>query len=284
MSQRGGGSGPHDDDLDDEDAGQNRAPERHLRQPEARPIAPYDPYRSATSESSRRPTRNVAADTTAPPPRAATRRGTNDPFLPDDDPLNAEAWQLDLDEVEVFDEEFEAPRPEPTREARPPRRRRPPGSAQSRAAESGTGVRRGPRRASAPASSMRDRLPRGGVSISVPRMVTGSSLFADQTAITLLGINLISIVLMVLVFAVRLGGLPDAIVLHLDAAGNPDRWGPPTVLWRLPLMAFFMTVMFGVVAWFLHPIDRFAARFALGAAAVAQLVIWVAVIQHLFIG
>jgi hypothetical protein len=35
-----------------------------------------------------------------------------------------------------------------------------------------------------------------------------------------------------------------------------------------------------VIAWFLHPIDRFAARFALGAAVVAQLIAWVAVIQH----
>jgi hypothetical protein len=36
-----------------------------------------------------------------------------------------------------------------------------------------------------------------------------------------------------------------------------------------------------VVAWFLHPIDRFAARFALAAAVVAQLIAWVAVLQHL---
>ena len=35
-------------------------------------------------------------------------------------------------------------------------------------------------------------------------------------------------------------------------------------------MSLFITIMFLVVAWFLHPIDRFAARFALGAAIVAQ--------------
>ena len=48
-----------------------------------------------------------------------------------------------------------------------------------------------------------------------------------------------------------------------------------------PLMSLFLTVMFLVVAWFIHPLDRFAARFALGAAIVAQLIAWVAVIQHL---
>jgi hypothetical protein len=46
-------------------------------------------------------------------------------------------------------------------------------------------------------------------------------------------------------------------------------------------MSFFITLMFLGVAWFAHPIDRFAARFALGAALVAQLIAWVAVIQHL---
>ena len=46
-------------------------------------------------------------------------------------------------------------------------------------------------------------------------------------------------------------------------------------------MSLFITVMFLVVAWFVHPIDRFAARFALAAALVAQVVAWVAVIQHL---
>jgi hypothetical protein len=45
-------------------------------------------------------------------------------------------------------------------------------------------------------------------------------------------------------------------------------------------MSLFIAIMFLVVAWFVHPIDRFAARFALGAAIVAQLVAWAAVIQH----
>lgn len=126
-------------------------------------------------------------------------------------------------------------------------------------------------------------MPSGGITISVPRAVTSSSLFADQTVLILLAFNLASLVLMALLLGVRLGSLPNPTVLHLDAAGNPDRWGPPSVLWRLPLMAFFLTVMFTLVAWFLHPIDRFAARFAVGAAAVAQLVAWVAVLQHLFV-
>ena len=95
-------------------------------------------------------------------------------------------------------------------------------------------------------------------------MVTGSSLVADQTALALIGINAASILAMALLLAVRMGGIPSPMVIRLDAAGNPDLWGPPSVLWRLPVMSLFITIMFLVVAWFLHPIDRFAARFALG--------------------
>ncbi len=115
----------------------------------------------------------------------------------------------------------------------------------------------------------------------MPQAVMGSSLVADQIALALIGINAASILLMALLLGTRSGGIPSPMVLQLDAAGNPDLWGPPSVLWRLPVMSLFITLMFLIVAWFLHPIDRFAARFALGAAFVAQLIAWAAVVQHL---
>jgi hypothetical protein len=116
--------------------------------------------------------------------------------------------------------------------------------------------------------------------LAVPQLVASSPLLADSTALALLGVNFAGVVLMSLLVGLRIGGLPSLVVFGLDAAGHPDRWGPPNLLWRLPLMSFFITVMFLVIAWFTHPIDRFAARFALGSALVAQLIAWVAVIQH----
>jgi hypothetical protein len=285
MSQRGRGSGPHDDDPDGDDAGGDYASPDSSLFSAPRPITPYDPYRSSTGDTVRRPTRNVAAESFDASGRPLSRYGHDDPFLPDDDPLNAEAWQLELDEVDIIDVDPDAPGPDVEREPAAPRRpRRPPtaGSTRGRTAETGSGIRRTTRRGSAAPASVRERMPRTSVSIGMPQVVASSSLAADPTALLLLGINLISLLFMALILGVRLGGVPSPTVLHLDAAGNPDRWGPPSVLWRLPLMAFFITLMFGVVAWFLHPIDRFAARFALGAAMVAQLVTWVAVIQHLF--
>ena len=98
MSQHGRGSGPRDDDPDGEDTEQERASGSSPLPPAARPIAPYDPYRPITGDRPRLPTRNVAADSFEPPVRPS-RATDDDPFLPADDPLSAEAWQLELDEL-----------------------------------------------------------------------------------------------------------------------------------------------------------------------------------------
>jgi hypothetical protein len=280
MSQHGRGSGPRDDDPDGEDTEQERASGSSLLPPAARPIAPYDPYRPITGDRPRPPTRNVAADSFEPPLRPS-RTIDDDPFLPADDPLSAEAWQLEPDEVPPGGVD-EATLPEFDFDSVPPARRprRQPPSARS-GRESVPGIRRTPRRSRSSAVSARGRGARPAVTIAVPRVVTGSSLVADQTALALIGINAASVLVMALLLATRMGGIPSPTVIRLDAAGNPALWAPPSVLWRLPVMSLFITIMFLVVAWFLHPIDRFAARFALGAAIVVQLVAWAAVIQHL---
>ncbi|MFN8660387.1 MAG: hypothetical protein U0075_00760 [Thermomicrobiales bacterium] len=269
MSQRGRGPGPEDDPGTEE---RDRLSDYSF----SRPIQPYDPYRK--SEEPRRPSRNVAAESDA---LRNSSRNRKSPFLDDDDPLNAAAWDLD-EEVEVdafearYDESYEADFEEPRPAPLPRTRRR---QASTAAA---TGRRRSTRRAAGePAAARGPRLPNMQVSIGAPRAVTDASLVADPAAMLLLGLNLLSVLIMALLLGIRLGSLPPEILLRLDAAGNPNLWGPPSVLWRLPLMSLFLTVMFLAVSWFLHPIDRFAARFALGAAIAAQLVAWVAVIQHL---
>jgi hypothetical protein len=271
MPERGRGSGP--DDNESEGQEQREAPASGgytgaLGSP--RVIAPYDPYRSRTANAPRRD----AADPIAPPGTASRR---DDPFLPDDDPLSAEAWQLELEDDDILPEERQA---EPVARDAPPRRarRQPERSQESR--EASTAARRSPRRART-RTATRGEAGRPTVTIGVPQIVAGSPLIADQTALLLLGINVVSVVVMALFVGIRVGAIPSPTVLRLDAAGNPALWGSPGVLWRLPLMSASLAIMFLAVAWFLHPLDRFAARFALGAAVVAQLIAWVAVIQHL---
>jgi hypothetical protein len=279
MSQHGRGSGPHDDDADGEETAQERPSRRSSLPPAAPPIAPYDPYRPMTGDRPRLPTRNIAADPSEPSLRPS-RAADDDPFLPADDPLNAEAWQIELDEAPLEGDHQATPSELDFDASVAPRRaRRQPASVPS-GREPAPGARRAPRRSRASTMSARGRGARPAVTIGVPRVVAGSSLAADQTALAMIGINAASILVMALLLAVRMGSIPSPAVIRLDAAGNPDLWGPPSVLWRLPAMSLFITIMFLVVAWFLHPIDRFAARFALGAGFVAQLIAWAAVIQH----
>ena len=281
MSQHGRGSGPHDDEADGEETAKERPSRRSSLPPAAAPpIAPYDPYRPMSGDRPRLPTRNVAADPSELPLRPS-RAADDDPFLPADDPLNAEAWQLELDEAPLEGDDQAMPSELDFDATVAPRRaRRQPASVRS-GREPAPGARRAPRRSRSSTTSARGRGARPTVTIGVPRVVAGSSLVADQTALALIGINAASVLMMALLLAVRMGSIPSPAVIRLDAAGNPDLWGPPSVLWRLPAMSLFITIMFLVVAWFLHPIDRFAARFALGAAFVAQLVAWAAVIQHM---
>jgi hypothetical protein len=207
------------------------------------------------------------------------------PYLEDDDPLNAESWQLDFEDADTLQDhpdeaflEFE-PEPAPAPRERAPRERR-----TRRTVEAAAPPRSTTRRSRQRSSSVAERAPRPSISVTMPQAVTGASLVADPTALLLLALNVVSIVLMALILGIRLGAMPNPMVLGLDAAGNPNRWGPPSALWRLPLMSFFLTIMFLVVAWFLHPLDRFASRFALGSALVAQLIAWGAILQHLFAG
>ena len=269
MSDRGRGADSPEENPENQEPGGERATGRgFVGPPSARPIEPYDPYRTRGTAAPRSSGR--ASGFQEQPSRRPSRPTGGDPFLPDDDPLNADAWQLELDDV--ADGDIEPPsdiQPAPRR----PRRTAPTsrGERESGAARPGRRARaKAPARAVGPSR----------LSLGVPRAVAGSPLAADQTALILLGISAVSLLLMVLVLAARLGAVASPTVLHLDAAGSPDRWGAPSVLWRLPLMSFFTTLIFLAVAWFLYPVDRFGARFALAITVLAQLITWVAVIQH----
>jgi hypothetical protein len=121
----------------------------------------------------------------------------------------------------------------------------------------------------------------GSRGLRTPSALGGSDLLADSVALTLLAVGLLSLVIMALSLAVRIGSLPPSLVLHVDAFGDPDRWGAPRVLLRLPLLAAMTTILNVVLAWFLSPIERFASRFLLAAALVVQLITWVALLDFI---
>ena len=229
MSQHGRGSGP----VTTIRRGGNRKGAAAGRRPSAAPappIAPHNPYRPVTGDRPRPPMRNIAADPFKPslrPPHAAD----DDPFLPADDPLSAEAWQLELDE---------APPGEMTRRPCPSSTSR---RLSRRACIAAIRCRREAAANPHPGSGERPHVavpvrqaarPRRSscVTIAVPRVVAGSSPATDQTALALIGINAASVLVMALLLAMQMGGIPSPAVIRLDAAGNPALWGHPSALWR----------------------------------------------------
>lgn len=96
---------------------------------------------------------------------------------------------------------------------------------------------------------------------------------------SVIGIDLLSVVLMAATVAGRTSSMPDWFPIHLNAEGAPDLWGTPASLWRIPLMAVMLTLMACAFAWFTSRRDPFAARFAIGATILLQLLCWIALIN-----
>jgi hypothetical protein len=98
----------------------------------------------------------------------------------------------------------------------------------------------------------------------------------------IVGVNLASLFLMVLLVAFRLGSLAPWIPIHLNAEGTPDLWGSRTTLWRIPLMAGMITVMAAALGWFMAKRDPFASRFVLLAAMLVQTLCWIGLLHLLW--
>ena len=179
-------------------------------------------------------------------------------------PSLADEWDDDLDDHEPDQEDDDAD----NEIYAPPRRARSSGLGTSRR----TGTRR-PRPA---------RTTRAAPQIKLPRFVSAAALVNDRTALSILGVTAFGVLIMWAVFAGRIGSLPSSIVLHVDASGIADRWGPPKSLWRIPLLATMLLLMNLVVAWFVAAYDRFASRFVLAAALGVQIIIWVAAVRFLW--
>jgi hypothetical protein len=241
------------DPLDDLLRDRPREPERR------RELPPRDyPGRTGPPVTRSRYTEPV------PEPGYRPRRAPYDPT--DDDLYGAEP------EIAEDYGEWEAP---PTPRKRPTGRRAP--------AREAHDVEFGEEFTAPPARRRRDTLreeprrkPRGPA-VSVPRPAVN-----DNVAVGAGLLALLSVVFMVATVAAGTGDLADWIPIHLDSAGNADRWGSPDVLWRLPFGAFMVFAMSAIVAILLWKRDRFASRFVLVGTALVQIVAWVALIDHIW--
>ena len=104
----------------------------------------------------------------------------------------------------------------------------------------------------------------------------------DRLVLGILGGSTLSLLVMALVISLRNDALPAWIAIHINAAGNPDRWGTPATVWRVPVMAAMLTVMNVIAGTFLARWDRFAAQFLLGSSILIHVLAWMALIGLLW--
>ncbi len=103
----------------------------------------------------------------------------------------------------------------------------------------------------------------------------------DAPALGIIGASLASLAGMAIVVANRAESLAPEFATHVSASGILENFKDDSALWNVPLMAAMFTLMNIVMAWFISPLDRFASRFVLVGALVAQFVAWVAIIRIL---
>lgn len=134
------------------------------------------------------------------------------------------------------------------------------------------------RRAAASAFERRAGTPRPHAAQQIGGLIAAAG---PQTRLVagMLGFAALSLVLMGATVAGRMSSLPAWVPIHLNAEGDPDRWGTSSTLWRMPLMAIMLTLMSAAVAWYSWKRDPFAAHFTLATLVLIHALIWVGLIN-----
>lgn len=101
-------------------------------------------------------------------------------------------------------------------------------------------------------------------------------------ALTMLGTGFASVLLMLIVVAMKRSGLPDAIPTHINANGDAHVVESSGAIWQLPLIAAMVMLISSVLAWFLAKWGAFLPRFLLGGSLGVQFIVWIAVYAFLF--
>ena len=251
----------------------SRPPDRESERADARPADEIAWLDDDTSSSDTDAVDAFASDDPRGPGREPLRAGDTSRRPRLDDPADPTAWAEVTEEWAAETDqgwnESDAPLDVPAVPAVPARR-----SASPRRARATTGPERR-RTRSRPRPHL--TLP----AVRMPSVFANAELMSDQTAVILLVTNVVSLAAMAIVVGSQISSLPPVLPIHLDPAGRPDRWGPPRLLWRLPLLATMTTLVNLVLAWFLVPLDRFVGRFLLAASLVVHLIAWIAVFDFI---
>jgi hypothetical protein len=107
------------------------------------------------------------------------------------------------------------------------------------------------------------------------------ALFADQSAVLLMLLGGALLAAMLWFILWRFDSVPEALPLHYNTLGQPDRIGSAREIFLLPLIAGVVAAANIALAWSVIRFDRFAARLLLSGTCLVQAVTWVALLKLL---
>jgi hypothetical protein len=119
-------------------------------------------------------------------------------------------------------------------------------------------------------------------SMQLPAALATVAAAQDRTVLAAIGGSVFSLFMMVATVSSRSDSLPAWIPIHLNAAGDVDRWGTASTVWRLPLMTAMLTLATFVGALFVSRRDPFAARFLLVSVLLIHMLAWIGLVRILW--
>jgi hypothetical protein len=104
------------------------------------------------------------------------------------------------------------------------------------------------------------------------------SIWQDLLGLGLLALGLVALLALVGLLCFKFPALPRLVPLHFDAAGNPDRLGPRTQVFIIPLIGLLALLINGVLGGLAYRRERVASYLLWGGSVLIHLLVWTAAI------
>ena len=106
-------------------------------------------------------------------------------------------------------------------------------------------------------------------------------IWQDGLGLALLGVGALALVGLIGFLCFRFPALPMLMPLHFDAVGSPDRLGPRSEVFLIPLIGLSTLLINGALGGVLYARDRVASYLLWGGSVLVQFLVWTAALNLL---
>ncbi len=106
-------------------------------------------------------------------------------------------------------------------------------------------------------------------------------IWRDDLGLSLLGGGLLTLLVLVGFLSYRFPALPLLVPLHFNAAGVPDRFGPRSTLFIIPLIGLLAFLLNSGLGFLVYRWERMASYLLWAAAIFVQVLVWAATMSIL---